>query len=979
MPYILVFKGELEPDVTREQAARAIAEYLGKPADRVERGLFRGKPVKIATVDTKEEARSYVAAFKAAGAKLEAHLPKPQAQPGPDPEATGTAAAPSNQPASRASSGRKVGLVAATVVCIVLIAGGAWYTSPVWMSGASSQDQLLISNALASEDVIILGHIDFERALQLQTRLFGARDKDALLSADRGWDGLVAAGVKPEDIDDVMIAFHGNEQSRGWALAVTGRFNADNVRAWISTRYNVDRVVGDTVYFNWVDDRTCELESMKAARILPDLVVIAEADRIDGLLARVDAQSPAEISIDDWLGRIEQQLLTIGVLRPTAIGQTASGIAGSILSGAGDAAEPASALYFGAEPTLMPPGVFLSGSIASTNAAFLERVHSSANDWLDEVRSKTADRPDVLDLVNRLAFSLESQEFTAGIRLDTDFDNEVQTLVGGIMQRSFGVSSGGSMQDQVNENPMQFSNTTASSLPSFDQFGDAFVEPQWQDGPFALSISRLSFNDSSAFEVALRGEGRGVPNAGGQAKLVRMRINDVTNAAGESLLPEFECGPNVSHEWAESNPTVQQSYFDSNNEIAYYPYLSMDKTFTFAEETNPDDVAAIRGEIEYQMPVEVRSIKLDMPVNGEVIETEDLRVMFRGGSDSSISYQVSGDSRRLLDVRALNANNAVLESGSSMSSSNWFGGGKDVSISIYGTIKAVELIVAEQVQTLSYNFEIASVYPANNSNFAVPFKTLDVARPDAVAASMRLDAPNVTFDWNAPITSVTAGPAFLALNSLEATSYAGLRTRFELYVPNTMPLADHLNGGTVYFEKATLADGSSMPLTMDAQLTLTPHGGYWSNGEYVPDPEKPWLDGQVDMQMIDYEAETPTAVDGRLVFRAPSETATVTLPALPGSSTAEYGIELLVSEWRPNSIGVDVKAGAERILSIVALDAENNLVGRATSIDGRYDGYETSISNLQAPPKSLQVLVATESTEYEVPFSVTMPQQDSLN
>ncbi len=976
MPYILVFRGELEPGVTQEQAAKAIAEHLGKPADRVERGLFGGKPVKIATVDTKEEARSYIAAFKAAGAKLEAHLPKPQAEPSPTPEDTESPTTPSKQPDSPKSSSRKVGLIAAVVACIVLFAGAAWYTSPVWISGASSQDQLLVSNAFASEDVIVLGHIDFDRALQLQTRLFGARDKDALLSADSGWDSLVAAGVKPEDVNDIVVALHGDGQHSGWSVAVTGRLNADSIREWVSTRYNVDRVDGDTLYFSWIDEQTCEPVSMKAARILPDLVVVAEADRIDGLVARIEAQAPAEVSIDTWLGRTEKQLVTIGVLQPTGIGQAASGIAGSILAGAGEAAEPANALYFGAEPTLLPPGLYLSGSIASDNAAFLERVHASSNDWLEGVRAGIADRPDVLNLVNRLAFSLEPKEFIAGIRLDTDFDDEIQTLVGGVMQRSFGMSSGGSMQEQVNENPMQFSNTTASSLPSFDQFGDAFVEPQWQQGPFALSVSRLYFNDKGAFEVAIRGEGRGVPNAGGRAKLVRMRINDVTNASGGSMLPEFECGPNVSREWTDSGPAVQQSYFDNNNQIAYYPYLSMDKAFTFADGADPNEVAAIRGEIEYQMPTEVRTIRLDMPVEGEVVEVADLRVKFRGGSDSSVSYQVSGDTRRLLDVRALNANNAVLESGSSMSSSNWFGGGQDVSLSIYGTVNAVELIVAEQVQTLTYDFEIPSAFPSSNSDFALPLEPLTVAQPDAVAASMRLAAPNVTFDWNPPVTSATAGPAFLAINSLEATSYGGLRTRFELYVPNTMPLADHLNGGTVYFERATLADGSSIPLTMDAQVSLTPHGGYWSNGEYVPDPEKPWLDGEVDLQMIDYESETPVQVDGRLVFRAPVETSTVTLPALPGSRSAENGVELLVTEWRHNSVGMDVKAGAERILSITAIDADGKPVGRATSIDGRYDGYEASISNLQAPPTSLRVLVASESTEYEVPFSVIMPQQE---
>jgi len=977
MPYILVFRGELEPGVSQEDAARVIADGLGKSASKLERGLFVGKPIKIATVDTKEEAKRYVAIFKAAGAKLEAHLPKRKPQRKPEPAAAPQIPEPEVAAGAQAPRGRRFAIIGAAIVFTALIAGAAWYTSPVWMNSSASTDQRRASNALATENVIVLGHIDFNRAMQLQERLVGPRDKDAFLSADDGWDSLVAAGINPEDVDHIVVALHGDDQASGWAAAITGRFNADNVHEWMKNRYDVESIDGDTVYFSWIDDATCEAVPMKAAHISPDLIVVANADRIDALLARIDTQATAEAAIDDWGAKTGEQLITVGVLRPDALGQAASGIAGQMLAGAGEAASPAQALYFGVEPTMLPPGVFVTGAIASNDAAFLDTVHTSASGWLDEVRTKITDRPEVTRLVDRIAFSLGNREFTASIRLDTDVDNEIQTLIGGLMQRSFGGSSvSAPMPDQIDENPIRFGNTTVSDLPSYDQFGDAFIEPQWRDGPFALSVARLSSRDDAALEVALRGEGRGVPNAGGQAKLVRIRINDVIDEAGNSMLPEHECGSNISHEWTESGPTVQQSYFDSNNQIAYYPYLSMEKIFTFAEGSSPHEVAAIRGEIEYEMPVEVRSIRLDMPVDGEVIEVEDLRVKFRGGSDSSIDYQVSGDSRRLLDVRALNGDDAVLQSGSSMSSSNWFGGGKDVSISIRGTIEAIDLIVAEQVQMLTYDFEISSAYPENNSSVSVPFKALDVAGPEAVTAAMRLEAPTITFDWNAPVTSVAAGPAFLAINSLEATSYAGLRTRFELYVSNQMPLTDHLNGATVYFEEATLADGTSMPLTMDAQLALTPHGGYWSNGKFVPDPEKPWLDGEVDMQMIDYETETPVAVEGKVVFRAPAETATVSLPALPGNRLSERGIELVVSEWRPNNIDIDVKDGAERILSITALDAQGNPVGRATSIDGGFEGYEARVSNLQARPSSLEVLVATESVEYEVPFRFSMPGQE---
>lgn len=100
MEYILVFRGELEPDVTQAQAAAVIGEKLGRPAAQVEERLFIGKPVRVDKVATKAEARRYVDIFKEAGAKLEVRVPRPVVeaeQPDPvgdSPEPAGDTSAP---------------------------------------------------------------------------------------------------------------------------------------------------------------------------------------------------------------------------------------------------------------------------------------------------------------------------------------------------------------------------------------------------------------------------------------------------------------------------------------------------------------------------------------------------------------------------------------------------------------------------------------------------------------------------------------------------------------------------------------------------------------------------------------------------------------------------------------------------------------------------------------------------------------------
>ena len=972
MAYELYFRGELSPGVTREEAAERIGKLFRQPAETIEERLFSGRPIRIKTVDTKEEAKRLVAAFAKVGAKLEVRKVKdePASEVGPvSPPAT------QQQP----KAGPRYGFLAGMTLAIAAVIVAAWYTAPIWKNNPASDEQAAASRALATEDLIALGHLDIERTTELQARLFGAPDPDALLAGeDNVWDSLVAAGIDPgEFADDAIVALYAGANGPSWAMALPGRPDADAVRRWIDSRYSIDDYdeATDTFYFSWLDERTCEAVPTKAARVGQERVLFADAARIDSIWTRLESSAAAEVDIVEWLGMTERQVLTIGVFMPAMMGQAADGMAGMMLSAAAQAVEPAEALYFGVAPAMIPPGIVISGSVSSNDQPFLDQTHASASTWLDAAKKNAiTDSPDLIDIYDRISFSLTNRTFGAGVRLDTDLDDELQRLLTALFRRAFQVgptqASAGTMplEEKIDEDPARFADASADQLQPYASFGDGFVEPQWQQGPFALAVSKLELNDDGNLQVSLRGEGRGLVNLGDRSKLVRMQVTDVTDGAGQTLLAKRECGPVKNRGWAEAGYVSEGSHFVGGDFIRF-PTIALEKELTLREGVAVATVSAIRGEIEYQLPARVRSVMLDVPLEGKVVEGTDVRVRFQAGSERTISYQASGDTRRLLAVRALNAKRQVLTNGGSTWGDNWLAGGVHTSVDVNGLIAAVEVVLAEELEPLSYPFKLPDAYPPISADKARNRPPVEAATPDRLSAALNLAAPEVTFPYSEPMATVVAGPGLLAVDRLQASSFMGLVAQLDLYVSKEMPLAGQLNGSSIVFDKAELADGREIDIVLSSPVSFAHDGAYWMNGKFTTDPEKPWLKGHATLQMADYDGDTPETISGRIVFRAARETSTSSMSVAPGSRFSDHGINAAMAEWGQNGLSLDISSGAERILSIEVFDGEGQLVGRAARIDG--SGPEsTARVELDGRPESLRIFFATELVEHEVPISV---------
>ncbi len=993
----LVFTGTLKPGVTQADAAQALAAVFKKPPEQLEKMLFRGRPVQVKVVETAAQADRYVQAFDRAGLTLQVQpagaataqaappapestppAPAPQAPVSSTPEAATDAPEPDKPPPRR----RRGHLRLVSSIVVALVAGCAWYTAPLWRGADTSALQARLTNALATRQVLALGHLDVQRTNALQQRLFGAPDPQALLSSNDRFASLTAAGLSPaETVDDVLGAIYLDGEDTFNAAAITGDFDVDDAKRWLAQTVEVanrdDRT--HTMEFAWVDTDTCEVAPLHAARFGDGFVLVTRADKLDGLWQRVTANRSAEIDLSTWSAAIQHQLLTLALMTPADIGQAADGITGMMLAKAGSAAQAADAVYVGMAPAALPPGIVLSGSVMSSDTTFVREASDAATGWLEELRATAGNSQELTDIYDRLQITSSNSSLAATVRLDTDLDEELRRLVQATIGQAFGAQpqlTDGPVEERLEEDPTRFVAVDGRELADYASFGKPFFAPQWQQGPFALSVASLTVDEDKRLQVNLKGEGRGLPNLGARSRLVRMRVTDAVDETGTTLLDARQCGPSRNTEWTDAGHVSRDSRF-VDNELTYFPTVSLQKALALAPDVRPERVAAITGEVEYRLATGIERLVVQAPVAGKAIEAHGVRVHFDGAGKHTMSYRASGTTERLLAVRALNADGAVLANGGAMWGQSWLGAGEQASVDVQGSIHAIEVFVASALEPRVYPFALTGAFPSmapasnpGSVRLSKPVATT-AATPAQLTQAMTQRAPAVTFDYNAPQATATAGPALVAVGDVRSSPYMGLVTQFQVFVPHTLPLSGQLNGATVLVDQVRMADGATLPIAAQSPLQFEPDGGYWSNGEYVSDPKKPWLKSWVTVQAPDYEGATPEALSGRVVFRAASDHLTQTMLATPGASTANAIVEVSVLEWAEGRVVLEVARGAEKLLGVNALTNKGENVTTGMQLTARDDAHRVTVSVSDVPHR-LQLNYSSNVKEFEQPFTAAL-------
>lgn len=970
MTYKLIFKGELKDGRDQADVVSALAKLLKKSPALIHQRLFTGQPVPIRRVGTREQAQRYVAAFDRAGAVL--HIAA-------EPEFDAESPPPARQQAEKDDS--RLGLkVAAWLFILLLFLGGgaAWWSYPIWSFDEDTEFRNRTAAAMTSDDLVALANVDVQRTTALEERLFGAPDTNALLGNAQGLlSSLARFGLDiRRDVSDVLLGLYRSQADPNVALVVLGEFDVDAIRAWMDDRFDIERVddATQTVYFSWLHPDTCEPSPLHALRLEPSRLLMAPAERLPALTRRMDSNAAAAHPLGDWRARADMSLATAGVFGPQRLGGTLTGLPGMLLASAGNAAAPARSIILSAKPIVFPPGITVDATLFSDNPDFLQLAYTSANEALTSVRTASSDTwPEAVALLERVSLERQPEQVTGRLRFDTEFDDQIRTLVSALASQVFGVSAQPSSlngSESIEDNPTAFGPASRSDLQAFSSYSDNASTMAWTDGPFGLEVNTLSLNDDGRLVIELEAEGRGLPNLGANTELVSLSIRDVTDTNGTTLLESGRCKPGHPLD-ATTLSQVSQGFGFKDGESVQYSTVTGTKALPLADGVTADQVDQIRGVIDYRMPTRVERFVVEPPLAGQVIETDTLRLHFSKSNASSVSYRVSGDTHRLLAVRGLNDDGQVLSVSSRTWGENWLGDGKNASVSVRGEIDQVEVFIATTLESISVPFTLDNPYPPMTSSFNKPQETISAVDAGTFDRSVQASPPDIESSSLTPEHVVTAGPGSLALQRFQVSDFQGLYAQMQLFVPNSVPVSHQLTGAVISFTSARLPDGRTRALNATTPVSLNPDGGYWTNGNYVSDPERPWWRGYATLQMPDYEGESPSTILGQIRYQAPLAITLENLSSQLGSRWTNGAMTVEVQQWRAGEVVLKLEGQTDRLLTVQALNASGERIDNDVSLSTMF-GETTLGVTVEGRPEALQLVLADQVAQRAYPFELEL-------
>ncbi|WP_041523103.1 hypothetical protein [Gilvimarinus agarilyticus] len=1016
----LVFAGDLITGFDRPQVIRQLAKLLKRDEAQIQRMLFSGKPVVVKKVATDEEAYKWRKAFANAGAVLmisanaeepadggvspatsaddEAGRDSEQAEAeadiavaesleentadNNDSAVTGAyaeeptlASEASRSPGIRRRNKVYVLLGALVLVAIALLVFVLWITRPLWQGAQLDAQQERWAVALASPDTYALAHIDVARAVSLEALAGDEADLPAVGERNDGvWQSLERAGIDlREQVSHVWLAGTRSAKHSGGALVLTGAFTPASIKNWMAERYQVVREQDDGLLFQRVSENTCEPGQTLRAVIADDRVLVGDPASIEQLLMRFEKKSPASQKLDRWRQVSANQLASLAVFAPENIGEAASGMTGMMLRGVGAAAQPAEGVFIDLEPVAVPPGVELRTQVFSQDKEFINTSYKAFDERVKEWREDAEKNwPEVVSLYDRLEVTQSGDSVGATMFFDRHLQRDMSNWVSSVFSGMFSTSGEPPAEERLDDNPPVFATIASAGqlkpYGDYSEFNSSFT-PATEVGPFGVGVESLSLTDEQQLALALKVQSYNLPNVPTRGSAASIHLSRVSDAEGGSLLPAVECGTDKNLEPADIGNTISgTTYIDG--EPVPYTSSSGSKEVVLKAGSKVSDISSLEGYIDYRQATAVETAILQQPLGGKVLERDGVRIRFMDAGKHSLQYRVSGDVDKLLHVYALNKDNKPLSSGSAMWGGSFFGEGQSASVDYHGEIASIKVVLATASEQKRYPFRVSSVWPVSNGTLfgAKTFPETSVAEvKEALSAA---EAPSVSYVWSKPQLETTAGPATLAFQRLDFDGSFGLGVDVSVYLSNQVPLVGPLGAGGVRLIDVQGADSTPQRLDKTTFFSFAHDGGYWMNGEYQPDEEKPWIKGDVTIRDRELKLNAVSALRGELLLNVAETIQIESLDFDVGAVWEDETLQIQVTKMTAGELVLSYQGDVNRLVAVRALRG-GELVSDPAKMRNWF-GDEAIALSIKGQPDTLELQVADSVVSERYPFALDL-------
>ncbi len=429
-------------------------------------------------------------------------------------------------------------------------------------------------------------------------------------------------------------------------------------------------------------------------------------ENVNMILSRLNQNAQAEANLSKWREFRKGRLASTGFLYPNELIESTTGMTKFLLQKEFTDETDLTRAFIGTSVDYMKAGFRFDVHLQANNQNWIKETSDKISSTVSEMRKEYAeDFPTLHKLLSGFKVSHDKTLMDISFAMDANTLKTIPDLVGEFIGSLFSLGSASDeeseSEERINENPWDYTNNEG-----FEQMSDFTPEKNWPipsitDGPFGIDIDSVSLgekskllelNIKSQIRLPKKDENNFMSWFGSGAELTLI-IESVKGKDGQELLRDEYCMEKLEDNFAKKNSEPESGFGYSNNTA------HVSKTIRLIPGTSLKDIDKVIGKVSFTVPSKVKKIPVTLK-KGTVVEHNDMRFYLSSIKQQSISYQISGDKDKLLEVRALNDKGQTLQSSFGTSSSY-----RNVK-SFRGDIKGLEIYVLDKKTENERDFEL---------------------------------------------------------------------------------------------------------------------------------------------------------------------------------------------------------------------------------------------------------------------------------
>ncbi len=631
------------------------------------------------------------------------------------------------------------------LVLIGLLAGGGYF---LFLKAITPGDVPTIvlnaEEAIATSGTIAISSIDMGHVRRIDDMFKGVKDPSPLSapqqvepkSAKSLLEKLNKQGINLYKTTDYALAtINVGQEKPAYTFVLFGRYSSNKLKQAIRQSHLVDEstkgywLITPIVEEKKITDPCAAPDSsekksalkQQALHIQNDRILLSSPELMPVLLKRFASKARAGVSLEKWWNFRKDKVVAGAFMSPKEAKKGAVDLSSSLLLGA-VANQPLTDIYGGAVVTVFPkPGFTVLVDVHSSEAAWPLEVKTKFDAWVIEIMGELKEMPTLASLFQSLNVQADGNVLRFKTIADKTTLNNIEKVPVEFLKMifenvSFGSDEEGGAEKIIKEEDLNkyVSAYDFSSAINFDA-KKSFYKTDYVVGPFGVRLKKISLleTDNSVIELKIITEGNGFENLSddmmhksGTSSATSMLVTGVEDKEGNNLLREEQCGKTRNSIAASLNASRDKEFVEGKW-LSKLMKVSGSKDVRLKSNVPLSQVANIKGKIVIRAATRTSVKSIKPPFKKKVIETSKVRMYLKKSSPRSIKYDLSGDMSHILAIRAKNEKGQYLADHSSSSSGDEKI--KTISKRFKGKVASIEVIVADEMESKEYPFEINQI------------------------------------------------------------------------------------------------------------------------------------------------------------------------------------------------------------------------------------------------------------------------------